>query len=164
MFASGSQPYTVPEDPGEQLKPLAGRTFDRFAFAIGGTASVKVPILGGLPLLHAYGLYEYPDYFEFGGGFSFKFGIVSLDGNVSGFVYPSSGKFNVEAGLNACLKNLKIGYKIFSIKISPCLSVGGVISSRGIGFCGVFPVPFPFSVRSPSRSVPATTGATRCRS
>jgi uncharacterized delta-60 repeat protein len=143
VFATDSRPYTVPDDPGEELQPLAGRTFDRFAFAIGGKASVKVPVLGGLPLLNAYGLYEYPDYFEFGGGFSFKAGIVSLDGHVSGFVYPSSGKFNAEAGLNACLKKVKIGYKFVSITINPCVSVGGVVSSRGIGFCGVVGVPFP---------------------
>jgi uncharacterized delta-60 repeat protein len=154
VFASGRQPYTLPEDPGPELAPLAGRTFDRFALAIGGTASVKVPILGGLPLLHAYGLYEYPDYFEFGGGFSFKFGIVSLDGSVSGFVYPSSRRFNAEAGLNACLKNVKIGWKFVKIKISPCLTVGGVVSSRGIGFCGVVPVPFPIFGR-----IPVTVGA-----
>jgi hypothetical protein len=145
VFGSGSQPYTLPDDPGPELAPLAGRTFDRLSLAIGGNAtSVKVPILGALPLLHAYGLYQFPDYFEFGGGFSFKFGPVSLDGNVSGFVYPSSRKFNAEAGLSACLKNVKIGWKIFTVKISPCLNVGAVVSSRGIGFCGVVPVPFPF--------------------
>lgn len=144
VFASGGQPYTVPEDPGPQLAPLAGRTFDRFALAIGGTASVKVPILKALPLLNAYGLYEYPDYFEFGGGIGpFTVGPLTLNGNVSGFVYPSSGKFNAEAGLSVCLKKFKIGYKFVSVKISPCLSVGAVVSSRGIGFCGVVGVPFP---------------------
>jgi uncharacterized delta-60 repeat protein len=141
VFATGRQPYTLPEDPGPELAPLAGRTFGRFSLAIGGTASVKVPILGGLPLLHAYGLYEFPDYFEFGGGFSFKVGIVSLDGSVSGFVYPSSRKFNAEANLQACLKKVKIGKGFFSVTISPCLGVGAVVSSRGIGFCGTVRVP-----------------------
>jgi uncharacterized delta-60 repeat protein len=155
VFASGREPYTVPDDPGPELQPLAGRTFDRFAFAIGGNAtSVKVPILGALPLLHAYGLYEYPDYFEFGGGFSFKIGIVSLDGSVSGFAYPSSRKFNAEAGLSACLKKLKVGYKFVHVTISPCISVGGVISSRGIGVCGVVGIPFPIF-----GSIPVQVGA-----
>ena len=103
VFATAHNQYTLPEDPGPELAPLASRTFDRFSLAIGGTASLKVPILGGVPLLHAYGLYEYPDYFEFGGGFSWKVAFLSLDGNVGGFVYPSSRKFNMQGGVKACL-------------------------------------------------------------
>ncbi len=111
---------TIP-DRSSSRSPAERSTASRSRSAATPT-SVKVPILGALPLLHAYGLYEYPDYFEFGGGFSFKVGIVSLDGSVSGFVYPSSGKFNAEAGLNACLKKFKVGYKFVSVTISPCLS------------------------------------------
>jgi uncharacterized delta-60 repeat protein len=154
VFATAHNQYTLPEDPGPELAPLASRTFDRFSLAIGGTASLKVPILGGVPLLHAYGLYEYPDYFEFGGGFSWKVAFLSLDGNVGGFVYPSSRKFNVQGGVKACLQGLKIGYKFVSVKISPCLNIGAVVSSRGIGFCGVVPVPFPVFGH-----IPVTVGA-----
>ena len=68
---------------------------------------------------------------------------LQLDGGVSGFVYPTNHTFNVEAGLKACLRGLKLHVSFVSVKISPCLSVGGVISSNGIGFCGVVPVPFP---------------------
>jgi hypothetical protein len=145
VFASPSSKYTMPENVDPELAPLAGRTFDRFTLAIGGTASLKVPLISGfdLPLLNAYGLYEFPDYFEFYGGFKFGIAFVSLTGNVSGFVYPSSGKFNAQAQVQGCLRNIKIDVKIFSIKLSPCLNVGAVVSTKGIGFCTVLPVPTP---------------------
>lgn len=143
VFASGGEKYTLPANPGPELAPLANRTFDRFSLAIGGTAKVKVPILGEVPLLKAYGLYEYPDYFEFGGGFEFGIGFLTLKGGVNGFVYPSDGTFNLAAGLEACARKIKIGYKIFSVEVSPCLKVGGVVSSKGVAVCGVVPIPFP---------------------
>jgi uncharacterized delta-60 repeat protein len=144
VFADAHNQYTLPENPGSELAPLANRTFDRFSLAIAGTAALKVPILGGkVPLLNAYGLYEYPDYFEFGGGFSYKVSLLKLDGNVSGFAYPSSGKFNAQGGVSACLDGVKIGYKFVSVTIHPCLQIGAVISSRGVGFCGTIGVPFP---------------------
>ncbi len=144
-FASADDKYRMPDNVDPELAPLAGRTFDRFTLAIGGTASLKVPLVGSIdfPLLNAYGLYEYPDYFEFAGGFKFNISFLSLTGNASGFVYPSSGKFSAQAGLKACARGIKIGYKFVSVTLSPCLSVGGVVSSNGIGFCGVIPVPFP---------------------
>jgi hypothetical protein len=86
VFASPSEKYTLPANAGPELAPLASRTFDRFSLAIGGTAKVKVPILGEVPLLKAYGLYEYPDYFEFGGGFEFGIGFLSLKGGVNGLL------------------------------------------------------------------------------
>jgi hypothetical protein len=68
---------------------------------------------------------------------------VTIKGGVHGFAYPSDGTFNLAAGLEACARKLKIGYKFVKIEISPCISVGGTVSSKGIGFCGVIPVPFP---------------------
>ena len=143
-FASADDKYTLPENVDPELAALAGRTFDRFTLAIGGTAALKVPLISGfdVPLLNAYGLYEYPDYFEFAGGFEFGIAFVSLTGNVSGFVYPSSGKFNAQAGVQGCLRNIKIDVKLFSIKLSPCLNVSAVVSTKGIGSDRI-PVPTP---------------------
>lgn len=144
IFATPETPYTMPEDPGPQLAPLANRRFDRFALTIAGTAAVKVPILGGqVPLLNAYGLYEFPDYFEFGGGFSYELSPITLDGNVGGFVYPTKRAFNLEGGLKACVKKIRIKVGPFKYTLNPCASVGAVISSRGIGFCGLFPISTP---------------------
>lgn len=142
-FASPGNPYTLPDNVGPELAPIAGRELDSFTLAIGGTATLKVPVLGSVPLLNAYGLYEYPDYFEFGGGFSFGVSFLQLSGGVSGFVFPSDHTFNIEGGLRACLRGIEIGFKFLSVTVSPCLNVGGVISSQGIGFCGILPVPFP---------------------
>jgi hypothetical protein len=142
-FASSGTPYEFPDNVGEELAPLAGRTLSSFSLAVGGTASLHVPVLGVLPLLHSYGLYEYPDFFEFGGGFSFGISFLQIDGDVKGFVYPSRGTFNAEAGVKACARNLGIGYKFVFVKISPCLNVGAVVSSKGLGFCTILPVPFP---------------------
>ena len=144
-FASSDNPYTLPDNVGPELAPIAGRELDSFTLAIGGTATLRVPVLGSVPLLNAYGLYEYPDYFEFGGGFSFGVSFLSISGGVSGFVFPSNHTFNIEAGLKACLRGIEVGFKFFSVNVSPCLNVGGVISSQGIGFCGVLPVPVPIT-------------------
>jgi hypothetical protein len=73
-------PYVLPDNVGPELAPIAGRELDSFTLAIGGTATLKVPVLGSVPLLNAYGLYEYPDYFEFGGGFSFGVSFLALSG------------------------------------------------------------------------------------
>ncbi len=154
LFASAGEKYTLPADSGPELAPLANRTFDRFSLAIGGTAKLKVPLFGDVPLLKAYGLYEYPDYFEFGGGFEFGVSFLSLKGGAHGFVYPSDGSFNLAAGLEACARKIKIGYKFVKVTVSPCLSVGGVVSSKGIGFCGVVGIPFPVF-----GTIPVTFGA-----
>ena len=154
LFASAGEKYTLPADAGPELAPLANRTFDRFSLAIGGRASVKVPILGDLPLLKAYGLYEYPDYFEFGGSFEFGISFLSLKGGVHGFAYPSDGSFNLAAGVEACLRKISVGYKFIKVKISPCLNVGGTVSSKGIGFCGVVGIPF-----GPFGTIPVSVGA-----
>ena len=153
-FATASTPYEFPSDVGEQLAPLAGRTLDTFSLAVGGTASLHVPVLGVLPLLNSYGLYMYPDYFEFGGGFDFGISFLKLTGGVKGFVFATQKKFNIEAGLNACLRNIEVGFKFVSVKVSPCLDVGAVISSKGLGFCGIVPVPFPVF-----GTIPVTIGA-----
>jgi PKD repeat protein len=143
-FATPSTPYEFPADAGEQLAALAGRTLDTFTLAVGGTASLHVPVLGVLPLLHSYGLYEYPDYFELGGGFTFELPLLKVDGDVNGFVFASKRLFNLEGGVKGCLRGVELDYKISTVKIDPCLiNVGAVISSKGIGFCGIVPVPFP---------------------
>ncbi len=142
-FASQSTPYEFPDDAGEELAPLAGRTLDSFTLAVGGTAGVHVPVVGVLPLLSAFGIYQYPDYFEFGGSFHFGVSFLQIDGGVNGFVFASRKQFNLEGGLKACLRNIEIGFRFVSITVDPCLKVGAVVSSKGIGFCGIVPVPFP---------------------
>jgi hypothetical protein len=148
-FASPSQTYQFPADAGDELAPLVGRTLDSFTVAIAGAESVHIPFIGGkFDLAHAYLLYEAPDYFEFAGSIGFHRSFLSVDGGVSGFLYPSQHLFNLEGGVKACLRDIngdpiKIGYKFVSVTISPCLNLGGVISSTGIGVCGVLPVPFP---------------------
>jgi uncharacterized delta-60 repeat protein len=154
VFATRAHPYTMPESVGSELAPLANRTFDRFSLAIAGTAKLKVPALGELPLLNAYGLYEYPDYFEFGGGFKFDLGIVSIDGNVGGFAYPTKRAFNLQGGVNGCIK-IKLRYKFVKFSINPCVTVGAVVSSKGLGFCTTIPVHVPII----GVTVPITIGA-----
>ncbi len=53
-FASPSQPYGFGDkDAAGDLAPLAGRTFDSFTIALGGTASLDLPVLGKVALAHA---------------------------------------------------------------------------------------------------------------
>jgi hypothetical protein len=153
-FASESTPYEFPDDVGAELAPLAGRTLDAFTLAVGGTASLKVPVLGDLPLLHSYGIYQYPDFFEFGGSFKFDVPLLHIEGGVNGFVFASKKLFNLEGGVKACLRGVELDFDIVSVKIDPCLNGGAVISSKGIGFCGAIPVPVPII-----GVVPVTLGA-----
>jgi hypothetical protein len=140
-FATSAQTYTLPSDPGPQLAPLAGRTLDAFTVAVGGTVSLKIPVLGlKIPMANAYVLYEYPDYVELAGGFKFDVSFLSVDGGVKGFVAPSAGGFNLEGGVKACLHNIKVGPVDLNFV---CANVGAIVSSKGIGFCGTVPVPFP---------------------
>ena len=143
-FASPSQPYYIPDDITPEIQPLAGRRLDSFTLALGGTANIKVPALGGsLPLAHGFAIYQAPDYFEFGGGVDYRITFLELSGGLSGFVFPSQKKFNLEGGVKACLRGIEIGYKFVSVKLSLCVKVGAVVSSAGAGLGAVFPVPFP---------------------
>jgi hypothetical protein len=47
----------------------------------------------------------------------------------------------MQGGVKACLKGLSINVSFVKVKISPCLNVGAVVSSRGVGFCGLAPSP-----------------------
>jgi hypothetical protein len=154
IFASKSSPYDFPgtDELGPALAPLHDRTVDSFTLAIGGSAKLALFGFGELPLLNAYGLYEYPTYFEFGGGFGLKFPFpdflgqspsLELNGNLHGFVDPGPRLFNAQAGVSACLKGVKLGYKFVSVTINQCVNVGAVVSSKGFGFCAIVPVPFP---------------------
>lgn len=149
VFASNSQPYEFP-DQGGDLQPLAGRSVTSFAIAIGGNGSLVVPAIGKIPLLDGYLLYEAPSYFEISGGFKFEASFLRIDGGVHGFVDGESGKWDYDMGVKACLNRLKI----WEVSLDGvCLSVGGVISSKGLGFCGIVPVPTPFG------PVPVDVGA-----
>lgn len=143
VFASPSQPYDMPEDPGPELAPLAGRTFDSTTIALGGTASIKVPAIVSIPLVNAYLVYQAPDYFEWGGGFKFGFSFLEVSGKLGGFLAPSQGKFSAEAGLNACLRNIGIDLGPYEFRVNYCAQVGAVVSSKGVGFCLLVPNPTP---------------------
>ena len=144
VFASPGEKYTLPETVDPELQPLAGRTFDRFSLAIGGTAALKVPLAGGLPLLHAYGLYEYPDYFEFGGGFSFGVSFLQPDRRRVRVRLPVQRRFQRRrAASRPAPATSRSATSSPRSTVNPCLGVGGVVSSKGFGFCGVLPVPFP---------------------
>lgn len=138
-LASTAQPYTFPDQSGD-LQPLAGRTLTSFAIAVGGKGSLDVPVIGKIPLVDGYLLYEYPSFFELAGGFRFEVSFLTIDGGVHGFVDGGTGRWDYDMGVKACLNRLKI----WEVSLDGiCLSVGGVISSKGFGFCGVVPVPAP---------------------
>jgi hypothetical protein len=149
-FASPGTPYQFPPESGD-LAALAGRELHSFTIAVGGVASLHVPFLDSkIALANAYLLYEYPSYFELAGGFRFGYSFLSIDGGVHGFADGGSGKWDLDAGVKACLKNIAIGPVNLDFL---CDNVGGVVSSKGIGFCTTFPLPTPFG------TVPVPVGA-----
>jgi hypothetical protein len=149
-FAGPEQPYdftTEMAPPG--LGTLAGRTMDSYSIALGGTASLTVPRLGELPLVESYVFYAYPDYLEFGGKAELKVigDRFKIKGQVDGFADVGSKLFNLEGKVEACL-DLEL--------FDACPEVGAVVSSKGIGFCTIVPVPLtPFG---PVIPVPAGVG------
>ena len=149
-FASPENPYDFPAEyapPG--LEFLGGRRLDSYAFALGGTAGLTVPKLGSVPLLNSYVFYQYPDYLELAGKFEFApFGDkFKIKGEVGGFVEVLSQLFNLEGQVEAC-----VDIDIFDA----CLGVGAVVSSKGIAFCTIVPV--PLSPLGPTVPVPAGLG------
>jgi PKD repeat protein len=135
LFATTHQPYDFPTTSSGPLAPLSGKHFDTFTLAIAGTAALQVPVLGDLALGNGYLLYEYPDYFETGGGLDFHYSFLHISASVGGFVDPPRRAFNFEAKLSACAGTLKISFLGFSKTIDLCISAGGVVSSHGIGVC-----------------------------
>jgi PKD repeat protein len=149
-FATSDQPYDFTADlapPG--LGALAPRRMDSYVIAIGGTAALTVPKLGEFPLVESYVFYAYPDYVEFGGKAELKVigDRFKIKGEVGGFADVSSKLFNLEGTVEACL-DLEI--------FDACPSVGAVVSSKGIGFCTVVPV--PLTPVGPVIPVPAGVG------
>jgi hypothetical protein len=142
-FPTPRTPYVVPDEGlGPSLEPLKGRTLDSTSLAIGGDMKLKVPVIGTVPLLKSYVFYAYPDYFELGGGFDYGNDYFQVKGGVSGFLAASPRTFNLEGGLDVCVKKI----------ISFCKGVGTLVSSKGIAFCTVVPIPTPFG------PVPAPAG------
>ena len=78
-FASSTHALRVPQRRRRAAGAARGEHARHVHLAVGGTASLHVPVLGVLPLLNSYGLYMYPDYFEFGGGFSFGISFLKID-------------------------------------------------------------------------------------
>jgi hypothetical protein len=137
-LASQDQPYDFPEEfapPG--LDFLAGRHLDTVSIAVGGQSQLQVPVLGQIPLINSYLFYAYPDYVEFGGGFKFEKNFddqkFSVEGGVGGFASIGRRLFNLEGKVQGCLDVDVIG--------KVCKGVDAVISSKGIGFCTVVPIP-----------------------
>lgn len=138
-FASAGTPYQFPEQAGE-LQALSGRTLRSLSIAVGGTASLHLPILDRkLALANAYLIYEYPSFVELAGGISFQYSFLSVEGGVHGFADGSSRTWNLDGGVKGCLRNIAIGPVDLDFV---CATVGGVVSSKGIAFCGTVPVPF----------------------
>ena len=101
-----------------------GVRYTRTTIGIAAAASLKVPILGNVPLGSAYLLYEYPSYLAFGGGVDESFfDVISMTGGFSGEVDFNGPRFNIGGGVHACL----IGVL--------CRGAQGVVSSRGVGAC-----------------------------
>ncbi|MDE3070298.1 MAG: hypothetical protein KGJ43_06185, partial [Acidobacteriota bacterium] len=142
-FASADQPYAFPSSAGD-LAPLSGRTLSSFTIAVGGNATAHLPIAGQMPLANAYLLYEFPDYFELGGGFAYEPPILKITGSMLGFLDPPQHAFNLQGSVSACLrKEIHISVGPIDEDIKPCLTAGAVVSSKGIAFCGTVLVPAP---------------------
>jgi hypothetical protein len=152
VFATPERPYYFPEEGlGAGLGPLAGRELTSTTFAVGGSVGLKVKQLGfDVPLSEAYAIYQYPDFAEFGGTMGFDHEYFTLRGQVGGFVQVLAKKFNLEGSFEACLRK----------PIRVCApKVGGVVSSKGIGFCTIVPVPNPLApLGPPTIPVPAGIG------
>jgi hypothetical protein len=156
-LASKTTPYDFPAEfapPG--LGFLGGRRLDSFSAAIGATASLKLPVLGKVKLNDGYVFYAHPGLVEAGGNvdLAYKVGKVELSiaGKVGGFFDTEAKLYNFEGEIKGCVK---IDLPFPFSEINPCLNTGGIVSSKGIGFCGLAVLPYPFP------QVPIPVGAGR---
>ena len=125
-FPSTAAPFVFDQGFAGPGYPQAfyGVRYTRTTIGIAAKASLKVPILGNVPLGGAYLLYEYPSYLAFGGGLDESFfDVISMTGGFSGEVDFNGPRFNIGGGVHACL----IGVL--------CRGAQGVVSSRGVGAC-----------------------------
>jgi len=137
IFATPDVPYLVPDEGlGASLAPLAGRLLTTTSLAVGGNLKLRVPVVKELQLASAHVFYSYPDYVEFGGDVSFDEEYFSIKGGASGFVALGPKTFDLEGGITACLKEV----------IDKCFDAGAVVSTKGIAYCGVIPLPTPFGI------------------
>jgi hypothetical protein len=145
-LASKSTPYEYPSEytpPGMGF--LAGRKLDSFSAGIGGSMSLRLPVLGKMKISDAHLFYSHPGLVEAGGGISKKIdfdgGDVSLDGALDGFIDFDKNLFNFDGGVKGCLT---VDLPWPASEAHPCLQVGGVFSTKGMGFCGIATLPLPF--------------------
>ncbi len=157
-LASKTTPYDFPAEfapPG--LGFLGGRRLDSFSAAVGGTGSLKLPVLGKVKLSDGYVFYAHPGLVEAGGKVDLDYKVakveLSITGKVGGFLDTEAELYNFEGEIKGCVK-IDLGFPLSAIK--PCLNTGGVISSKGIGFCGLAVLPFPF----PPVPIPVGAGRT----
>ena len=128
-----SAPYDI---PGRNALQKTG-PIENFAFGIGGTVYLPVPVLGRLQLAGGYVFYEAPSYFEFGGflGYDWEGGHCTngsawcVGGAVEGALDTGNGEYNIQGNLGACAD-----FPGSSAGI--CLNLFGVASSSGLGACG----------------------------
>ncbi len=149
-FATPESPYDFPQQyapPG--LEFLAGRRLDSYAFALGGNAGFTVPKLGKFDMVNSYVFYQYPTYVEFAGTAKLDpFGDrLKIEGGLAGWADVEKKLFNIEGQVQAC-----VDIDIFD----HCMGVGALVSSKGIAFCTIVPV--PLTPLGPTVPVPAGVG------
>jgi hypothetical protein len=132
-FPSASQPYRLDQDRdtiGNNFPPDAyGVPRTTFTVAASANATMKVPVVGDVPLAHAYLLYQAPGIVRLGGSVALKaFDVIKINGSVSGDFDFSRGTFNVLGNVSACISDVPL----FG---DACLGATGIVSDRGAGAC-----------------------------
>jgi len=101
--------------------------YDEAVFGVGGTLSVRLPLVEKIDLVDAGFIYAWPARIGFAARVDKAFPsrdleVVSLRGGVQGAVNFETGRFNVVGDVTGCV-------------VSLCESATGVISSVGVGVC-----------------------------
>jgi len=136
VFATPSQPYRfdgseLNDNPTLPVTP----TVRSAAVAVGGDVGLNLPVIGNTDLAGGYALYAYPSYLAAGGDIHLNVlgGALKLDGGVNGEFAVNKGAFSVEGNLQIHALFLDIG-------------ANAVISSKGVGACGSYGLPFGINV------------------
>jgi hypothetical protein len=125
VFPSPAAPYVLTaEDAGRELAAIAGRRLISTSVALGGSAGVRVPALGRIPLGNAYVLYSFPDYVAFGGSAQVIVPGFRITGTIAGELAARSRLFSLYGGVRACIGG-----------IGPCLGMGAWVTSKGFVAC-----------------------------
>ncbi|MDO9356382.1 MAG: hypothetical protein Q7T55_21975, partial [Solirubrobacteraceae bacterium] len=128
VAASEESPYFLGPQEASSFGgiPVDQRKLVAPTFAVAGSSTVTVPILGSLTAKGNF-FYSLPDYARFGGSMDVRLfdGAIDVNGYFNGAMSVLTKKYDIRGGVTGCL----------DVGIRACAGFQGFVSNRGVTFC-----------------------------